>query len=205
MLTLQLLEMGVPVVVVANMMDLVKERNLHLDIDGLSRELDCPVVPMSASKGKGLKALKSMVLEKIEQPEMSKEPISRPPPIQQALPEISALLEEKTLQTFRSQHSQDWFCQSLLESDQSFDTLLGLSNSAQSELLVLRSNSQFFLLAIYLTFIVRINLGGAFIDFFDQFTGAVTVDGLQPCCKPSACRNYLLHFFRMDWEEASKR
>ena len=54
LLTLQLLEMGVPVVVVANMMDLVKERNLHLDIDGLSRELDCPVVPMSASKGKGL-------------------------------------------------------------------------------------------------------------------------------------------------------
>ena len=50
-------------------------------------------------------------------------------------PNISALLEEKTLQTFRS----DWFCQSLLESEQSFDTLLGLSNSAQSELLVLRS------------------------------------------------------------------
>ena len=120
LLTLQLLEMGVPVVVVvlvANMMDLVKERNLHLDIDGLSRELDCPVVPMSASKGKGLKALKSMVLEKIERPEMSKEPISRPPAIEQALPEISALLEEKTLQTFRSQRSRDWFCQSLLESE----------------------------------------------------------------------------------------
>ncbi|MEL0341060.1 MAG: hypothetical protein VXC58_01450 [Deltaproteobacteria bacterium] len=45
---------------------------------------------------------------------MSKEPISRPPAIQQALPEISALLEEKTLQTFRSQRSRDWFCQSLL-------------------------------------------------------------------------------------------
>ena len=60
LLTLQLLEMGVPVVVISNMMDLVKERNLHLDIDGLSRELDCPVVPMSASKGKVLKALKSM-------------------------------------------------------------------------------------------------------------------------------------------------
>ena len=40
LLTLQLLGMGVPVVV-ANMMVLVKERNLHLDIDGLSRELDC--------------------------------------------------------------------------------------------------------------------------------------------------------------------
>ena len=40
LLTLQLLEMGVPVVVVANMMDLVKEHNLHLDIGGLSRELD---------------------------------------------------------------------------------------------------------------------------------------------------------------------
>ena len=36
-----------------------------------------------------------------------------------------------------------------------------------------------FLLAMYLTFMVTINFGGAFIDFFDQFTGAVTVDGLR--------------------------
>ena len=49
------------------------------------------------------------------------------------------MLEEKTLQTFRSQRSRDWFCQSLLESEQGFDTLLGLSNSAQSELQVLHS------------------------------------------------------------------
>ena len=121
------------------MMDPVKERNLHLDIDGLSRDLDCPVVPMTASKGIGLKALKSMVLEKIERPKMSNETISRPPAIQQTLPEISALLEEKTPQTFRSQRSRDWFCQSLLESEQGFDILLGLSNSAQSKLLVIRS------------------------------------------------------------------
>ena len=60
---------------VANMMDLVKERNLHLDIDGLSRELDCPVVPVTTSKGKGLKTLKSIVLEKMQRPEISKEPI----------------------------------------------------------------------------------------------------------------------------------
>ena len=60
---------------------------------------------------------------------MSKEPISRPPAIQQALSEISVLLEEKTLQTFRSQRLRDWFFQSLLESEQGFDTLLGLSNS----------------------------------------------------------------------------
>ena len=51
-----------------------------------------------------------MVLEKIERPEMSKEPISRPPAIQQALPEISALLEKKPCKVNR-----DWFCQSLLE------------------------------------------------------------------------------------------
>ena len=36
-----------------------------------------------------------------------------------------------------------------------------------------------FLLAMYLTFMVTINVGGAFIDFFDQFTGAITVDGFR--------------------------
>ena len=60
--------MGVPVVMAANMMDLVKERNLQLDIDGLTRELDCPVVPITASKGKGLKALKSILLETVLHP-----------------------------------------------------------------------------------------------------------------------------------------
>ena len=46
-LSMQLLEMGIPVIVVANMMDQVKELNLQLDIEGLSHELNCPVLQMT--------------------------------------------------------------------------------------------------------------------------------------------------------------
>lgn len=35
-----------------------------------------------------------------------------------------------------------------------------------------------FLLAMYLVFMVTINVGGAFIDFFDQLAGTIFVDGL---------------------------
>ena len=52
-LTMQLLEKGIPVIVTANMMDPVKERNLQLDIERLPKELNCPVLQMTASKQQG--------------------------------------------------------------------------------------------------------------------------------------------------------
>ena len=56
-LTTQLLELGVPVVVALNMMDIVKKRGDTIQAAKLSRELGCPVVEISALKGEGLEAL----------------------------------------------------------------------------------------------------------------------------------------------------
>ncbi len=50
--TLQLLEMGRPVILVLNMMDVAKRRGLSIDIDALSQELGIPVVPMQATNSK---------------------------------------------------------------------------------------------------------------------------------------------------------
>lgn len=60
-LTTQLLEMRVPMVVVVNMMDIARRRGLDLDIDGLAAALGCPVVPLVAARGTGVKALKEAV------------------------------------------------------------------------------------------------------------------------------------------------
>ncbi|MBO1923905.1 Fe(2+) transporter permease subunit FeoB [Thiomicrorhabdus sp. 6S3-12] len=60
-LTAQLLHMGLPVVVVLNRMDLLKERNLHIDIDKLSEQLHCPVIPISAYLNKGIDQLKQQL------------------------------------------------------------------------------------------------------------------------------------------------
>jgi ferrous iron transport protein B len=44
-LTLQLIEMGVPVVVVLNMMDVAEENGISIDVEHLSEHLQCPVIP----------------------------------------------------------------------------------------------------------------------------------------------------------------
>ena len=62
-LTAQLLHMGLPVVVVLNRMDLLKERNLHIDVDKLSKQLGCPVIPVSAYYNKGIDQLKQQLPE----------------------------------------------------------------------------------------------------------------------------------------------
>jgi len=53
-LTTQLVELGIPVVVVINMMDIVKRNNDKINIEELSRELGCKIVEISALKGTGV-------------------------------------------------------------------------------------------------------------------------------------------------------
>ncbi|MDC7279495.1 ferrous iron transporter B [Butyrivibrio fibrisolvens] len=50
-LTTQLTELGIPVVVAVNMMDIVKKNGDQIHIDELSRQLGCKVVDISALKG----------------------------------------------------------------------------------------------------------------------------------------------------------
>ena len=52
-LTTQVLDLGVPVVVGLNMMDVVEKSGDKIDFDKLSKQLDCPVVPLSSLKGEG--------------------------------------------------------------------------------------------------------------------------------------------------------
>ncbi len=56
-LTTQVMEMGIPVVIALNMMDIVKKNGDKIDVSKLSKELGCPVVEVSALKGDGLKDL----------------------------------------------------------------------------------------------------------------------------------------------------
>ncbi len=62
-LTTMLLDMQVPLVVVLNMMDLVKQRRLRIDVAHLAQHLDCPVIPVVASKKSGVAELKAAIRE----------------------------------------------------------------------------------------------------------------------------------------------
>ncbi len=53
-LTTQLCELGIPVVVAINMMDIVRKNGDRLDLGGLSHALRCPVVEISALREEGI-------------------------------------------------------------------------------------------------------------------------------------------------------
>ena len=55
-LTTQLVELGIPVVVAINMMDVVKKNGDKIKIDELSKQLGCKIVEISALKGTGVDA-----------------------------------------------------------------------------------------------------------------------------------------------------
>ena len=68
-LTLQLLELGKPVVIALNMMDIVKERGLEIDLHRLPEMLGAPVIPVSARKRTGLPTLMQHIGTPLLQPD----------------------------------------------------------------------------------------------------------------------------------------
>jgi ferrous iron transport protein B len=57
LLTLQLAEMGLPLILALNMMDEARARGVALDVEALAREINAPVIPTTAIHGQGVEAL----------------------------------------------------------------------------------------------------------------------------------------------------
>ena len=70
-LTLQLIELGKPVILALNMMDIVEERGMEIDLHRLPEMLGIPVVPVSARKKSGLSILLHAVMHHKEHPQQS--------------------------------------------------------------------------------------------------------------------------------------
>jgi ferrous iron transport protein B len=62
-LTIQLLEMRVPVVVALNMLDVAAENGIEIDVPRLAERLGCPVAPIVASSGDGVAELRDLIAE----------------------------------------------------------------------------------------------------------------------------------------------
>lgn len=65
-LTTQLTELGIPIIVAVNMMDIVKKNGDKIYIDRLSKALGCPVVEISALKGEGIMEAADKLLAVVE-------------------------------------------------------------------------------------------------------------------------------------------
>lgn len=84
-LTTQLLEMGIPVVVALNMMDVARKSRLQIDSKQLARYLGCPVIPIEATKKSTLLALQASVVQQAASPTIPLLPFSYPVPFEKAM------------------------------------------------------------------------------------------------------------------------
>lgn len=113
-LTLQLLELGKPVILALNMMDIVKERGLEIDLHRLPEMLgDIPVVPVSATKGTGLDILLHAVVHHyVEGPK--EDIMNYGPLIEDKLAKLEVMMEAR----YPSHSLVRWHAIKLLEDDE---------------------------------------------------------------------------------------
>ena len=228
-LTVQLLEMGVPMVLAVNMMDVVRRRGLKLQLDQLAEHLGCTVVPIVATSGEGIDQLLDAVAATVWQGAAAGFPLAHDEPTKQAIAALLPLI--RPLAEARGKPYSDrcahWMALKLLEgsetvpagnpalSDELARQRQAITGRTGEEVDVIIADSRFshahalarktlvtgdarrdtlsdridravlhqvfgipiFLGVMYLMFMFTINIGGAFVDFFDGVGSALFSDG----------------------------
>lgn len=202
-LTSQLLELGKPVILAINMMDIAQQRGITIDINGLAKSLGCPVVALQAHKQIGISDLLH-TLKKI--PQATKPlALNLSETTQQALTD----LEQKLLAQGQSSYLAHYYSRRIAEGEliEEGATDLGLDieladaryqkihevvqqiqtkGSDASEHFTAKLDKiilhrflaiPIFFAMMYLMFLFAINIGGAFQDFFDISTDTIFVKG----------------------------
>ena len=222
-LTVQLLEMGVPLILALNMVDVARNRGILLDAERLSHELGCPVVPVVAVTHDGVTELQARILSVTCGRQAGGFSLAQDECVERALADLAPLFASRT-----SRASSRWLALKLLEGDtaaldladtrirdraedwrrriqdrsgQEVDLQIADTRFGHAHTLARRVTRErgrvgktltdridrivlsriwgipLFLAVMYLMFVFTINIGGAFIDFFDRIAGALFVDG----------------------------
>lgn len=238
-LTSQLIEMRVPMILVFNMMDEVKQRGIKIDLEGVSTQLGCPVIPIIASSGQGLESLQMEINKACSVISVPDIHIQYCHAIEQAVIQLSPQL---TQQAENGRCDLRWLTLSLLEDDTLAKTIAGkeiadevivlqtvIEQETDDEIDILVADARYgfvneitkntvcrlnevsrymsdkidrivlnkflgipvFLLVMYVMFMFTINIGSAFIDFFDLALGAIAVDGLSVVLTGLNCPEWL--------------
>ena len=134
-LATQLLEIGIPVVIALNMVDLLKKNNIHINVKGLSSALGCPIVETSALKGTGLKEVVDEAIKCANQHRVPSKKMEFPKAVEKAVNEIENLVPANI-----SEENKRWYAVKLLERDSKVKEGLNLPASAQSKIEEIASN-----------------------------------------------------------------
>lgn len=128
-LTTQLLELGIPMVVAVNMMDLVERNGDKIDISKLSQELDCPVIEISALKGKGTKEAALKAVEVAKSHHAAKISQTYTKDIEATLKKIEAVIENQVNYTMLR-----WYAVKVFERDERIDEFIKLDTAQKSQI-----------------------------------------------------------------------
>ena len=121
-LTTQLVEMGIPLIVAVNMMDVVEKNGDKIDLEALSKALNCKVVSISALKGTGVQEAADEAVA------LARSGIKPVPQHRYAgcVEHAFAHIEEVTVHDL-PEEQQRWFAIKLFERDEKIATKLGVS------------------------------------------------------------------------------
>lgn len=120
-LTTQLTELGIPVIVAVNMMDLVKKNGEELNIERLSKDIGCKVVEISALKGEGIAQLIHRAVA-IAKSGKSSQPVHR---FEGCVEHAIAHIEE-AITGYVNASMERWYAVKLFERDEKVQEILKL-------------------------------------------------------------------------------
>lgn len=126
-LTTQLVEIGIPMVLAVNMMDIVEKQGDRIDLQKLSETFHCPVLSISALKQEGLEELIETTLKQATQKEI--------PAYQSYSPSVEKLIQEIEGTLSLDQDQKRWFAIKLIEKDEKVLEKLSLNESEKEFIL----------------------------------------------------------------------
>lgn len=136
-LTTQLLEIGVPMVIALNMMDLVRKNGDQIDLKKLSEQLGCPIILTSAVKGEGSSEVAQAALSLAQSKAAPPAPLVFSEQLEDILHTISHLIQGRCpAQNLR------WYTIKLFERDEKALEQLSLDQSILDEIESLRKQAE---------------------------------------------------------------
>ena len=132
-LSIQLIELGAPVCIALNMMDVAKARGISINVKKLSQLIGVPVIPTVARTGEGKQALIDTVMQMVENKLQQCEPlkISYGNDIDHALIDMEKHIEADHF--LSNQYPARWIAVKYLENDKQIINLGTKQNPSQSE------------------------------------------------------------------------
>ncbi|MBQ7556067.1 ferrous iron transporter B [bacterium] len=120
-LTTQLAELGVPMVVAVNMMDLVNKRGDKFDLEKLGRRLGCKVMGISAQKGTGCKECAAAIFKYAKEERSGEAPHVFSGSVEHAIAHI-----EESIQAFVPKKAIRWYAIKIFERDKEIISQLSI-------------------------------------------------------------------------------